>query len=76
MAIVNSLNYPVPVTCVRCGNEHAELLPSAGDRNDYRCPTCGEFSVAGTKERLFELGTEDPRTASFVVDQTGRCWLQ
>jgi hypothetical protein len=76
MTATNNGNYPMPATCFRCGNKQAELLPPLGDRDDYRCPTCGEFSVSGTDERLFELGTADRRTAPIVTDETGRRWLR
>jgi hypothetical protein len=67
-------NGPVAVPCPHCG-ERAQLLPPLGDRSDYRCPTCQDFSVAGTTERLFELGTADPQSAQ-IVTENGRRWLK
>jgi hypothetical protein len=69
-------NYLVTVPCPHCGNPHAQLLPPrGGDRSDYCCPTCGDFSVDGSAERLFELGTADPKTAQLIM-LAGRHWLK
>jgi len=58
-----------------CGNANAERLPSRGDSSDYRCPTCGNYSISGTQERRFEDGFEDPTKGRFTVDSNGRRWL-
>jgi hypothetical protein len=64
-------NYPVAIGCPRCGNAGAALLPPLGDRSEYRCPHCGDFSIDGSTARLFELGTHDINLA-----RTGRRWLR
>ncbi len=75
MADVNDRNHPIPATCPHCGNDYAKLLPLRGDRSDYRCPNCGEFSISGTREHLFETGQDDPKKARFV-EEGGRRWLK
>ena len=67
---------PGPVLCLHCGNDKAERLPSPGDYSDYRCPTCGEYRVAGAQERCFDAGTADPRKAQIIVDANGQRWLE
>lgn len=56
MTTESGRNAPVTATCLHRGNKNAELLPPLADRSDYRCPTCGEYSVSGTTGRLFEVG--------------------
>jgi hypothetical protein len=60
----NALNEPVPCECPRCGNAGAILWPTLGDRDDYRCPTCGDFSIAGTQRDMPGRKPEDFRKAS------------
>ncbi len=76
MAPVNVSPYPVPTICPHCGNDRAELMPKVGDYSRYRCPTCQDFSVSGTTERLFELGTADPKTARIIITEDGQRWLK
>ena len=67
---------PQQVNCPHYGKSQAELLPAAGDRADYRCPTCGEFSISGTQEKRFAEGRESPQDAQFVVRGDGLRFLQ
>jgi hypothetical protein len=76
MTTENGRNPPVTATCLHCGNKNAELQPPLADRSDYRCPTCGEYSVSATTGRLFEVGTPDPKPARFVTDADGRRFLK
>ena len=64
------------VLCLHCGNDKAERLSSPGDYSDYRCPTCGEYRIAGPQQRCFEAGSADPRKAQIVVDSNGQRWLE
>ncbi len=61
-----------PVLCLHCGNDKAERLRGPGDYSDYRCPTCGEYRVAGAQGRCFDAGTADPRKAQIVIDANGQ----
>jgi hypothetical protein len=74
MEMAEDRNYPVLVACPHCENLNAKIMPPVGDRSDYRCPECGTFSICGTQEHLFEIGTNDPKQARFVEDD-GRRWL-
>ena len=69
-------NYPVRIDCPHCDDAGAALLPPLGDRRDYCCPTCGDFSVTASTKRLFELGTHDIALARIVTDGARRRWLQ
>ncbi len=66
---------PAPVSCPHCDDARAERFPGIGGRTDYRCPTCGNYSISPTQEDLFADGHADPRKAQFVVDTGGRRWL-
>lgn len=72
----DALNCSKTVTWPSCGNEHAKLLPRLGDRSDYTCSCCGQFSVTGTDETLFDLGTNDIKQAQIITDGAGRRWLR
>jgi len=58
---------PQRVRCPHCGNGQAELLPATGDRADYCCPTCSEFSISGIQEKQFAEGRGNPRDARFMI---------
>ena len=64
---------PGPVLCLHCGNGEAERLPGPGDYGDYRCPTCGEYRVAGAQERCFDAGLPIQER---IVDANGQRWLE
>ena len=68
-------NYPLHVACPHCGSGAAELLPTIGDRSDYRCSKCGAFSISGTQEARFEAGAADPTQARFIRGREGRRFL-
>jgi len=68
-------NYPLHVTCPHCGSGAAELLPTIGDRSDYRCSKCGAFSISGIQEARFEAGAADPTQARFIRGREGRRFL-
>lgn len=42
--------------CPNCGDGRAKLLPIVGDREDYKCPLCGAFSISGSDKRRLENG--------------------
>lgn len=65
---------PVPVPCPHCKDPLAKLLPPVGDRDDYSCPICGEFSITGSAQPTFVAGA-NPRTAKFVLQANGQRWL-
>jgi hypothetical protein len=67
-------NGPVTLACPRCG-ERALLLPQLGDWSDYYCTICHDFSVDGTIERCFELGTADLKNGQLITEN-GQCWLR
>ena len=59
-------NFPLYVTCPHCGSGAAELLPTIGDRSDYRCSKCGAFSTAEYRKRgLKRVLRILPRRGSF-----------
>jgi hypothetical protein len=68
-------NSPVQVACPHCKNAGAKLLPPLGDRDDYRCPNCGDFGIDGTQGKRFKEGLVDPTNARFIQAQ-GRRWLK
>jgi tRNA(Ile2) C34 agmatinyltransferase TiaS len=49
----NATTSSIPCACPRCGGA-AELQPTAGDRADFACPRCGEFSISDTDAALVE----------------------
>src|SRR3954454_10019162 len=51
----NPMTSPTPCACPHCGGA-AELQPTLGDRADFACPRCGEFSISGTDAALIEQG--------------------
>ena len=51
----NPMTNPIPCACPHCGGA-AELQPTVGDRADFACPRCGEFSISGTDAALIERG--------------------
>ena len=57
------------VACPHCGNHKARLSPKLGERSDYRCPQCGDFSISGTEEERIE------GQGRFVIGHDGRRWL-
>jgi transposase-like protein len=46
-----------------------------GDRRDYRCHHCGEFSISGTDMEHFRHRRADPKKAQFVQRDDGRRYL-
>jgi hypothetical protein len=48
------------------------MLPKVGDRDDYECPRCLAFSVAGT----WKQAIKDGRRATLVQGIDGRMWLR
>jgi uncharacterized Zn finger protein len=64
----------VDENCPHCGMEQVILLAKAGDRADYRCPSCGQFRVSGTDLRRMESGHFNTRRAR-LVDRAGRTFL-
>jgi len=69
-------NYPLHVTCPHCGSDAAELLPTIGDRSDYRCSTCGAFSISGIyRKRGLKRVAADPTQARFIQGREGRRFL-
>jgi uncharacterized Zn finger protein len=46
-----------------------------GDRRDYRCQRCGEFSITGTDIEHFRQHRADPDKARFVQHDDGRRFL-
>jgi hypothetical protein len=76
MTPTNPSLHLVPIACPHCGCDHAELMPTIGDRADYRCPVCQAFSVSGTTEQLFKNGTADRRTARIITADDGQRWLK
>jgi hypothetical protein len=52
---------------------HAD--PALGDRWDYRCPDCGEFSISGAEAEDFTQGRADARTARLIRRRDGRRYL-
>jgi hypothetical protein len=67
-------NLPGPVTCPHCHNPQAEILPPVGDRTDYRCPTCLDFSIAGSRDPVIEKGA-DLTAWQFTIGDQGRRFL-
>jgi hypothetical protein len=66
---------PGPVSFPHSG-ANAEGVPvMAGDRCDIRWPTCGIYSISGTKTDRFDKGRADPKAGGFAVDVSGRRWL-
>ena len=66
--------FPAPVSCPHCGNGNAKRAQMR-DRRDYRCPTCGAYSISETQQERFDKGSADPKAAGFLVDVGGRRWL-
>ncbi len=46
-----------------------------GDRRDYRCRNCGEFSVSGIDMEHFRQRRADSKSAQFVQRDDGRRYL-
>jgi hypothetical protein len=61
--------------CIHCGNADAKLLLSVGDRADYSCSKCGNYSVSSMMQKIIERGHADPKLARLVVDN-GRKYLR
>jgi tRNA(Ile2) C34 agmatinyltransferase TiaS len=62
---------PIPCACPHCGGA-AELQPTIGDREDFACPRCGEFSISGTDAALVDRGVRGSSTAKDYVLFEGR----
>ena len=39
------------MTCPHRGSGAADVLPTIGDRSDYRCSKCGSFSISEIRKR-------------------------
>jgi hypothetical protein len=63
----------VTVICMHCGDEEAKLFPPVGDRADYSCSNCGDYSVSGMMQKIIKNGHTDPRLAHFVEESGRRC---
>jgi hypothetical protein len=66
---------PVTTICIHCGNTDATLLPPVGDRADYSCSQCGNYSVSSTMQKIIENGHADPRLARLIAGN-GRMYLR
>jgi hypothetical protein len=66
---------PVTTVCIHCGNADARLLPPVGDRADYSCSKCGNYSISSTMQKIIKNGHADPRLARLIADN-GRRYLR
>jgi hypothetical protein len=48
-------------------------MPPLGDRDEYRCRCCGDFSISGSDVELIKNGTLNPKT-SRLRPEKGRRW--
>jgi hypothetical protein len=60
--------------CPRCDTPNTDET-TRGDRLDYRCRQCGEFSISTTDMEHFRRRRADPKRAQFVQRDDGRRYL-
>jgi predicted RNA-binding Zn-ribbon protein involved in translation (DUF1610 family) len=64
---MSDVNHAVPVACPHCGDPEAKRMPVVGDYFDYHCPTCGDFTITGTEEAMFQRNNISPSKGRFVL---------
>jgi len=69
----NVRSSPIPCACPHCGGA-AELQPTPGDREDFACARCGEFSISNTDAAFVESGALAYADLRFV-ERDGRRFL-
>jgi hypothetical protein len=60
--------------CPHCDTPNTDET-MRGDRRDYNCRHCGEFSISGTDMEHFRHRRADPEKAQFVRRDDGRQYL-
>lgn len=57
--------------CPRCTAQGVRTLPTAGDRDDYECSSCGlAFGISGSDREAFRHGSH----GELVTDANGKVW--
>jgi predicted RNA-binding Zn-ribbon protein involved in translation (DUF1610 family) len=46
-------------SCPHCGVSAARKEATFGDYAEFHCPSCGDYRLSGTSERLIETGAFD-----------------